>query len=94
MSTAGGQVVIFPDKRTRALRRLRRRNARRRRQRLQAIQTEVQSRSQSRWGIPSSTFPSRVIDKAEREDGTRRPTRQELQIQERFYQSVRELGIA
>lgn len=85
---------MFQNKHVRAIRRLRRRNARRRQQRLEMIQSEVEARARSRWGIRSSTYPSRLIDESARDDGTRRPTRQELQIQEQFHHATRELGIA
>ncbi|MBD3299299.1 MAG: hypothetical protein GF341_11630 [candidate division Zixibacteria bacterium] len=85
---------MFPDKHVRAIRRLRRRNAKRRQRRLQTIQSEVESRAQSRWGIRSSSYPSRLIDAAAREDGARRPTRQELQVAEQFHHATRELGLA
>ncbi|GAB4316110.1 MAG: hypothetical protein Kow0074_04000 [Candidatus Zixiibacteriota bacterium] len=85
---------MFPSKHVRAMRRLRRRNARRRQQRLEMIQSEVEARARSRWGIRSSTYPRRLVDDTARDDGSRRPTRQELQIQEQFRHATRELGIA
>ncbi len=85
---------MFPDKHVRSVRRLRRRNAKRRQRRLQMIQSEVESRAHSRWGIRASNFPSRLIDNSMREDGTRRPTRQELQVAEQFHHATRELGVA
>jgi len=84
---------MIPEKQNRAMRRLRRRNAARRAQRLTAIRSDVESRTVARTGLRSSTYPSRLISEAARDDGTRRPTRQELQWREKFYYAARELGI-
>jgi len=83
---------MTPDKQIHALRRQRMRRAARRRKRLEIIKQRSREHiiAASRWTV-RKLRPQEVV---ERTDGSRLPTRQELQVEAEFHHAVRELGLA